>query len=135
MAVAPLASVRRVLDYAVSEFPAQKVLLGIPNYAYDWTLPFVAGSSRARLIGNQDAVALAVRQGAEIQFDSTAATPWFTYTDGSGSVHEVWFEDARSIQAKLHLIEEYGLRGAGYWNFMRPFAANFSLLNARFQID
>ena len=39
MAVAPLASVQRVLDYAVSEFPAQKVLLGIPNYAYDWTLP------------------------------------------------------------------------------------------------
>ena len=135
MAVAPLASVQRVLDYAVSEFPAQKVLLGIPNYAYDWTLPFVAGSSRARLIGNQDAVALAVRQGAEIQFDSTAATPWFTYTDGSGSVHEVWFEDVRSIQAKLDLIEEYGLRGAGYWNFMRPFVANFSLLNARFQID
>ena len=50
-------------------------------------------------------------------------------------MHEVWFEDARSIQAKLDLIEEYGLRGAGYWNFMRPFVANFSLLNARFQID
>ena len=38
------------------------------------------------------------------------------YTDGSGALHEVWFEDARSIQAKLALIPEYGMSGAGYWN-------------------
>jgi len=134
MAVAPIASVRRVLDYAVSEFPAEKALLGIPNYAYDWTLPYIAGQSRARLIGNEQSVALAVQQGAEIRFDTTAATPWFTYTDADSRVHEVWFEDARSMDAKFDLVEEYGLRGVGYWNFMRPFTANFSLLNVRFRI-
>lgn len=134
MAVAPLASVRRVLDYAVTAFPASKALLGMPNYAYDWTLPFVSGTSRARLLGNQEAVNLAVRQGAEIRFDETAQTPWFTYTDGAGSVHEVWFEDPRSIDAKLGLVDEYGLRGLGYWNFMRPFVANFSLLNVRYRV-
>ncbi|MFQ9212970.1 MAG: hypothetical protein ACLR4C_04840 [Eubacterium ventriosum] len=30
----------------------------------------------------------------------------------NGVEHEVWFEDARSIQAKLELIYEYNLRGA-----------------------
>ena len=53
-----------------------------------------------------------VRQGAEIQFDSTAATPWFTYTDGSGSVHEVWFEDVRSIQAIFLNQVQLGLYAA-----------------------
>ena len=134
MAVAPVQAVRRVLDYAVTEIPSEKIFLGFPNYAYDWTLPFVAGESRAQSLSNPGAVALAVRYRAEIQFDETAQTPWFRYTGGDGRVHEVWFEDPRSSLAKFRLVEEYGLRGLGYWNFMRPFPASFSLLNAMFQI-
>ena len=72
--------------------------------------------------------------GAEIRFDETAQTPWFHYTDAEGRIHEVWFEDVRSSQAKFRLVEEYGFRGLGYWNFMRPFPVNFSLLNAMFRI-
>ena len=134
MAVAPVQAVRRVLDYAVTEIPPEKIFLGFPNYAYDWTLPFVAGESRAQSLSNPGAVALAVRCRAEIQFDETAQIPWFRYSGGDGRVHEVWFEDSRSSLAKFRLVEEYGLRGLGYWNFMRPFPANFSLLNAMFQI-
>lgn len=134
MAVAPIQAVRRVLDYAVTEIPPEKIFLSFPNYAYDWTLPFVAGESWAQSLSNPGAVALAVRYRAEIQFNETAQTPWFRYTGGDGRVHEVWFEDPRSSLAKFRLVEEFGLRGLGYWNFMRPFPANFSLLNAMFQI-
>ena len=35
MAVAPLPNVRAVLDYAVTELPPAKILLGVPNYGYD----------------------------------------------------------------------------------------------------
>ena len=49
--------------------------------------------------------------------------------------HEVWFEDARSIRAKLSLAAEYGLAGVGYWNLMRPFAQNWVLLNALYQVQ
>ena len=45
MAVSPLHMVKRVLDYAVSVMPAGKILMGVPNYGYDWTLPFVQGSA------------------------------------------------------------------------------------------
>ncbi len=134
MAVAPVQSVRRVLDYGVSEIPAGKILLGFPNYAYDWTLPYTLGESRARSLSNPEAVELAVREGAEIRFDETAQTPYFYYTAANGQVHEVWFEDVRSSYAKFRLVEEYGLLGLGYWNFMRPFPGNFSLLNAMFEI-
>lgn len=48
MAVAPLPNVRQVVEYALTEIPAEKLWLGIPNYGYNWTLPFVQGESRAQ---------------------------------------------------------------------------------------
>lgn len=120
MAVAPLPNVRAVLDYAVTEIPPEKIFLGVPNYGYDWPLPFVQGTTRAQSISNQRAIALAVQYGAEIAYDETARAPNFRYTDEAGTVHQVWFEDARSLEAKLALIAEYGFRGAGFWNLMRP---------------
>lgn len=134
MAVAPLPNVRQVLDYAVTEIPREKLLLGIPNYGYDWPLPFVQGETRATSISNQEAVAIAVRNGAEIQYDQRAQSPWFRYTGPGGAVHEVWFEDARSMSAKLRLIREYGLAGAGYWNLMRPYPQGWVLLNALYDV-
>ena len=70
----------------------------------------------------------------EIQFDEQAQTPYFTYQDEAGQPHEVWFEDALSIRAKLSLVPEYGLRGVGYWNLMRPFPQNWVILNALYHI-
>ena len=134
MAVAPIGPVRNVLEYALSKMNADKIFLGIPNYGYDWTLPFVKGESRADSISNPEAVALARQYGQEILFDEVSKTPHFNYTDSSGRQHEVWFEDARSMKAKYDLISEYGLKGAGYWNLMRPFKTNWSLLNGMFDI-
>lgn len=134
MAVAPLPNVRSVIEYALSEIPAEKIWLGIPNYGYDWTLPYVQGQTRAVSISNRYAVQLALRYNAEIQFDERDQTPWFQYTDEQGTTHEVWFEDARSIRAKLALIPEYGLYGAGYWNLMRPFPQNWVLLSSLYNI-
>lgn len=134
MAVAPLPNVREVLDYAVTVIPRQKIYLGIPNYGYDWPLPFRQGETRARSLSNQAAVELAVQYGAEIQFDQAAQSPWFNYTAPDGVSHVVWFEDARSMSAKLELIREYGLHGAGYWNLMRPYPQGWVVLNALYQV-
>lgn len=81
-----------------------------------------------------EATALAADYGAEIQYDQTAQAPWFRYTDRAGVVHEVWFEDARSIQAKLALTRQYGLDGVGYWSLMRPFPQNWLVLDAQYDI-
>lgn len=127
MAVAPVNKVRQVLDYAVTKISVDKILMGIPNYAYDWPLPFVRGETKARTIGNVQAVEIALENGAVIQFDDVALSPYFVYTK-EGVSHEVWFEDVRSIQIKLRLAREYGFLGVGYWNLMRPFRANWLLL-------
>lgn len=134
MAVAPLPNVRQVVEYALTEIPASKIWLGVPLYGYDWPLPFVQGRTKAQSISPQEAVSRAVRHGVDIQYSEQAQAPWYRYTDGYGITHEVWFEDARSIQAKLALIPEYGLYGVGYWNLMRPFPQNWRVLNALYRI-
>ncbi|MDF2816032.1 MAG: spore gernimation protein, partial [Paenibacillus sp.] len=40
MAVAPLPQVRRVLEYAMSVIPREKIMLSAPLYGYNWTLPY-----------------------------------------------------------------------------------------------
>lgn len=134
MAVAPINMVRRVVEYAVTQIPRNKIDLGIPNYGYDWPLPYVQGETAATTIGNIQAVQIAAANGAQIQFDETAQTPYFNYTSEDGIRHEVWFEDVRSMNAKFSLFEEFGLRGMGYWQIMRLFLANWMLLESRFNI-
>ena len=133
MAVAPIRNVRQVVDYALTEMPPEKIYLGVPNYGYDWPLPFREGS-KATSISNQYAVELAAKYYAAIRYDEKAQAPWFRYVDEGGREHEVWFEDARSIRAKLDLAREYGLYGVGYWNLMRPFPQNWAVLNALYNI-
>ena len=134
MAIAPINKVRQVVSYALTQIPAQKMLLGIPNYGYDWPLPFIEGRTRAQSISNERAVELARIHGVSILYDDEAQSPHFQYTDTDGSRHEVWFEDARSISAKFDLIDEFSLLGAGYWNLMRPFAQNWLVLGSRYDV-
>lgn len=134
MAVAPINKVREVVDYAVTRIAPAKIALGIPNYGYDWTLPFVQGESAAKVVGNVEAMQLAASVGAVIQFDETAMSPFFRY-EKDGAEHEVWFEDVRSLKEKFSLLPAYGLRGMGYWQIMRLFRANWLLLADTFQIQ
>lgn len=133
MAVAPIDKVRQVLDYAVSEIPPEKIMMGIPNYGYDWSLPYERGVTAARTIGTVEAVQIAIREKTEIRFDEVAQTPFFTYVS-NGIRHEVWFEDVRSLQAKFDLLQELNLRGVMYWQLMRWFRANWLLLQDNFDI-
>lgn len=134
MAVAPINKVREVVEYAVSEIEPQKILMGVPNYGYVWTLPYIPGVSVARSIGNVDAVQQAILENAAIQYDWTAQTPFYTYWNAQKE-HEVWFEDARSIRAKLALAAEKGLRGVGVWNIMRYFPQLWLVLSTLYHIE
>ena len=133
MAVAPVDQVRKVLDYATSVIPSEKILMGMPNYGYDWTLPFVRGSA-ARLLTNNGAVALAARVGAAIRYNNTAQAPYFNYYDNMGRRHEVWFDDPRSIYARLLLVSEYNLGGVSYWTVNNYHAANWVVLESMYNV-
>ena len=132
--VSPINEVRRVVEYALTEIPANKILLGQNLYGYDWTLPFIAGGENARALSPQQAITLAREQNAEIQYDTVAQAPFFHYFDAEGREHEVWFEDARSIQAKFDLIKELNLHGIAYWKLGLAFPQNWLLLDDNFTI-
>lgn len=130
-AISPLDQIRRVLNYAVTVIPRNKILMGFQLYARDWVLPHVQGQ-QAETFNMQEAVRRAVRYGATIQYDQTAESPYFRYTDAEGTEHEVWFEDARSAEAKLQTAKDYNLRGISYWVLGYPFPQNWVLLADKF---
>lgn len=134
MAVAPINQVRRVVEYALGRIPAYKICMGMPNYGYDWPLPFVGGTTKAKTLGNIEAVQMAIFYGVPVLFDETAQSPYFTYWQ-YGVEHQVWFEDVRSYQAKFKLAEEYSLRGIGVWQINQLFRAGWELLDYQFQIE
>lgn len=133
MAVAPIDKVRKVVEYAVGRIPPQKIFLGVPNYGYDWTLPYTPGTA-ARSLSPHEAVELAGKYKAEILFDEQASSPYFFYTDEQGKEHVVWFEDARSFLAKLNLIREKGLTGMSVWTVMNPAPVLFLETDTLFDI-
>jgi len=134
MAVAPLNEVRKVINYAVTVIPPSKIMMGVPLYGYDWKLPFAEGGEWAIRVSPQQALKIAARYGAYIQYDPVAQSPFFNYANETGIEHVVWFEDARSVQAKYLLVNEYGLRGVGYWVLGLAFPQNWYVLNDMFNI-
>lgn len=132
-AVSPIHQIKRVLDYAVSVIPRHKILMGMQFYARDWALPHVHGRE-AKTFSMQEAIRRAGQHQVVIQYDQTAQSPFYRYVDQTGQQHEVWFEDARSTQAKFNLIKRYGLRGVSYWVLGYPFPQNWTLLKDNFKI-
>ncbi|MBE1554220.1 LysM peptidoglycan-binding domain-containing protein [Sporosarcina limicola] len=134
-AVSPIKPVQEVVEYAVSQIPRDKIFLGQNLYGYDWSQPYPSqGGVAAKALSPQQAIAIAVRQNADIQYDYVAQAPHFKYTDDKGVHHEVWFEDARSIQAKFDLIKQFKLRGIMYWKLGLAFPQNWLLLQDNFKI-
>lgn len=134
MAVAPINKVIEVVNYAVTRIDPSKIHLGIPNYGYDWPLPYEKGVTKARTISNTEAVQIAIRAGVPILFDETAMSPYFTYTE-NGIRHEVWFEDVRSLTEKYSLLPSYQLRGISIWQIMKLFRPAFLLFQDMFRIQ
>ena len=77
MAVSPIGSVRQVLEYALTEIPAHKILMGQNLYGYDWTLPFVQGTT-AKAVSPQRAIQIAAENNVAIQYDTQVTSSIFS---------------------------------------------------------
>lgn len=133
-AVCPIDGIRETVSAVSALVDPRFILLALPNYGYDWMLPFVQGRTTAETISNVDAAGRAGRTGAAVKYDETVQSPHFNYTDDTGAAHEVWFDDARSTRAKLELVNEYNLAGVGIWTIMNPFPVGIRVMNELFTI-
>ena len=120
--------------YKVTVIPRNKIMMGFQLYARDWLLPHRQGM-QAETFSPQEAVRRAVQHDSVIRFDPTSQSPNFRYVDNQGRTHEVWFEDARSAQAKFDLVKSYGLLGVSYWVLGYPYPQNWVLLEDNFNIS
>lgn len=133
-AVSPVNRIRNVLDYAVQVIPRGKLLMGFSNYGYSWVIPWQQGEA-AKTISGTAAANLAASVGAQIHYDTVAAAPYFQYTDTLGVRHEVWFEDARSWQARLALVEEYALAGISIWTVDKLYRPGLEVFSSAYSAE
>ncbi len=127
MPVAPLDLVEKVIKYASQDIDPKKINLGIPTYGYDFVVPFKKGN-KARSLSYEGAIRLAREENATIQYKKEAETPFFTYYS-DGIKHEVYYEDAKSIEQKIVLADKYHLGGISFWTLRSPFVQMWTLID------
>lgn len=133
-APAPIGQLKQALAHALRAIPGGKLLLGIPNCGYNWTLPFDK-TRPARVISLAEAPRLACENFADIRYDQEAQAPYFQFYDSNGTEHIVWFDDPRSILARLALVEEFELGGISYGNIDRLYRPGFLALASMFRSE
>lgn len=115
----PIASMnwyRGVLE-STRVIPRDKLVIGLANYAYDWTV----GQDWAEPMTYQGALVRAARNHPGespreiVDFDAQALNPTFSYVDDAGKDHEVWFLDAVTAANQWMLAQTNGVRGAAVW--------------------
>jgi spore germination protein len=107
--VAPITWVRQVLDYAKTQIPRDKIVLGVPVSGYDWVDGKGEVVSWLQCFGRTKAF------HATLRYDRLSQSPSFRYTDAQGREHEVWFENAESTTAKLDAAKAARIRGVYLW--------------------
>ncbi|WP_066070953.1 glycosyl hydrolase family 18 protein [Neobacillus soli] len=112
--VAPIKEVKQTIEYALNHMKANKIILGVPRYGYNWTMSNGTAVS-ARPIAVADAIATAMKYQEPIQYSKEFQQPFFHYRDETGKRHIVWYEDTRARAHKLELVVHYGLKGVGAW--------------------
>jgi spore germination protein len=109
--IAPVRWLRDVVNYAKTQIPADKIVLGVPLYGYDWSGGHGTGISWLQ------ALRLSREHHAAARYDPRAQAPWFSYTDAAGRKHTVWFENAASSRAKFAIAQGAGINGVYLWMF------------------
>ncbi len=132
--IAPIHWMQRVIDYAKTQAPADKLVLGVHLYGYDWregsvqysvssiqypaAFPGVFSDDVAgRALVWEEARALWAEHHATLQWweqdeRGLVQEPWFSYAEGT---HHVTFANADSVAARAQLAQTAGLRGIIFW--------------------
>ncbi|TCP31603.1 spore germination protein [Scopulibacillus darangshiensis] len=134
MPVSPITQVRRVVNYARSVIPRKKIIMSIPLYGYDWTLPYEEGGEFAKAVSTNQAYQLARQHNRSIDYDTKEEAPFFHYTAQDGKEHIVWFEDLRTMRAMFHMVDQYDLGGISFWNLAFRYPPVWAYLNDYFEV-
>jgi cellulose synthase/poly-beta-1,6-N-acetylglucosamine synthase-like glycosyltransferase/peptidoglycan/xylan/chitin deacetylase (PgdA/CDA1 family) len=107
------------LESAVKEIPKEKLICAIGAYGYDWVErpkkgklpPGVADKS----VSVQEAWIGARDSEQDVDFDSDALNPHFSYRDDDNLRHEVWFLDAVTALNEMRAAQTLGIQTFALW--------------------
>lgn len=102
---------RKVMEYASSIIPKEKLYMGLPTYGHDWDL---SGSGNHLYRGFGEVKEIVARHKAEVLWDRENRTPHFQYTTGKG-LREIWFSDQRSFSEEADIVLENRVAGISIW--------------------
>jgi cellulose synthase/poly-beta-1,6-N-acetylglucosamine synthase-like glycosyltransferase/peptidoglycan/xylan/chitin deacetylase (PgdA/CDA1 family) len=98
--------------------PSQKIVVGIGNWAYDWTEK-KKGDKKGEIHGQefsvQEALLHAYESEADIDFDSASLNPHYSYEDEQSRTHQVWMLDAVTAYNEVRASERLGVQGTALW--------------------
>lgn len=109
-AISHQAWVEKNLDELCSKIDADKVILALACYGYDWPVGKVG-----QTLTYDNAVILAHNYNAKITFDPASANLNFNYKDGAGMRHDVYFTDAATYFNLIRKADDWGLAGIALW--------------------
>ena len=96
--------------------PAQKIVVGIANYAYDWTeTTSKKQPQHAEEFSVQEALLHAYESEVEMEFDPASLNPHYSYSDEQNHTHQVWLLDAVTAYNELRASERLGVQGTALW--------------------
>ncbi len=110
--VAGLPWVTKIARYSAAAMGAGRVSLGVPFYAQRWDAADGPRKWSGRSARYRDAAA--AMASAPVVWDERESAPHLSYRSG-GRPTELWFENARSLEAKMRLAHELGFRGISAW--------------------
>ncbi len=97
--------------------PAQKIVVGIANYAYDWTETDKKQKAHAEEFSIQEALLHAYESETEIEFDPASLNPHYSYSDEQNRTHQVWLLDAVTAYNEERASERLGVQGTALWRY------------------
>lgn len=117
---APISWVKRTIEFAVSQMGANKVLLGVGLWGYDWNVTS-GGVAAGRTYAQTEEIMK--RPGAVQGYSTEDESAWVKYWD-NGDEHIIWYEDAKAIKAKLQVAIDNKIAGFAAWRLGQegPFA-------------
>jgi cellulose synthase/poly-beta-1,6-N-acetylglucosamine synthase-like glycosyltransferase/spore germination protein YaaH/peptidoglycan/xylan/chitin deacetylase (PgdA/CDA1 family) len=104
-------NLRQVLEVV----PAQKIVVGIANYSYDWTETSKKEKPHAEEFSIQEALLHAYESESEVEFDAASLNPHYSYSDEQNHTHQVWLLDAVTAYNELRASERLGVQGTALW--------------------
>lgn len=95
--------------------PPSRVVMGIANYAYDWSEAPRSAPESAENLTVQEALLRAYESETDVDFDSDSLNPHYSYSDEQNHTHSVWMLDAVTAYNQLRATERAGVQGTALW--------------------